>query len=761
MRETKMGMLIITFDVVVFDFNAACLQENDAMRKIDRSSKIPDVLLSEQAREGKKRIFTYLRQSEKYRSQRRDNLDESFFYSRELKNALEKEFGGECAFCESPLHNESAILHFRPLKFAEEDDRAFREYYLWLAYEWRNIFISCHECNKRKGNKFPVIGARANYLASYKETCASEISLLLDPSIDDPKKHLNFMVDGSVIGMTKKGNETIGVFSLNRMNLMTKRKHAIDKFLYLLGTSANAELIEDTYDYLFNLDFPGVIESIARDIAFEWRELGGPTIRYSKNFLRNLFKKVVIATPQQHHALKRAINYYSSRDQYNLLKNPERNIAYALTDNSHSSKNFRTGNVRSIHVHNFKAIKSFNITLPEARENRPGTTCLMFLGENSTGKTSLLSAISLALLGSEDAKKLNQHFPELVRSHDASRLDQLDQEEIKISLVLDMEDNICGFNYDPENDILEESSGIPLVLAYGPRRFFNPKKANYAPGVESRVKTLFEPLATIPDPTRWLNKLNGHKFDTVAATLRIILSLNDDDEIIRDRNQLAVRANGRVTPIHALSEGYKSLFIMSVDIMRELMSRWPDIELAQAVVLIDEIETHLHPRWKMRIMSSLRRAFPNVQFIATTHDPLCLRGMNNGEVVVLDRDAEANIYAIEDLPDIHGMTVEQLLTSDYFGLSSTADPDIEFSLASLAVDIVEKDRNNVYQARLSERSREKLSRVTLGDTVSEQIISEAIRQYLIERESRTGDPRTALRRNVVNTVIDALRKARK
>ncbi len=82
-------------------------------------------------------------------------------------------------------------------------------------------------------------------------------------------------------------------------------------------------------------------------------------------------------------------------------------------------------------------------------------------------------------------------------------------------------------------------------------------------------------------------------------------------------------------------------------------------------------------RWRMRIVTSLRKAFPRVQFIVSTHDPLCLRGLDNGEVAVLRRTSRGRIYAVPELPSIKGMRVDQLLTSEYFGLSSSMDPEIE------------------------------------------------------------------------------------
>lgn len=73
----------------------------------------------------------------------------------------------------------------------------------------------------------------------------------------------------------------------------------------------------------------------------------------------------------------------------------------------------------------------------------------------------------------------------------------------------------------------------------------------------------------------------------------------------------------------------------------------------------------------------MRMAFPRVQFIASTHDPLCLRGLEPGEVTVLREDDDGRAFAITDVPPVDAMTVEQLLTSEHFGLHSTTDPVLD------------------------------------------------------------------------------------
>ena len=148
-----------------------------------------------------------------------------------------------------------------------------------------------------------------------------------------------------------------------------------------------------------------------------------------------------------------------------------------------------------------------------------------------------------------------------------------------------------------------------------------------------RVLTLFDPLAVIGNPTSWLLNSKQSNFDPAVRALRELLLLPQDALLTRPPRgkrrgaEILLERHAEVEPLSWLSEGFKSTIGTGVDIMREMLAYWPDLEGARGVVLIDELETHLHPRWKMRILRRLREAMPHVQFIATTHDPLCLRAL--------------------------------------------------------------------------------------------------------------------------------------
>lgn len=237
--------------------------------------------------------------------------------------------------------------------------------------------------------------------------------------------------------------------------------------------------------------------------------------------------------------------------------------------------------------------------------------------------------------------------------------------------------------------------------------------------------------------------------------MREVLVLREEDSIGRDEEgRLFVRAHGRDTPLDQLSDGYRSLMAMVLDVMRGMLEEWGDLENARGLVLIDEIETHLHPRWKLRVVSALRRAMPNVQFIATTHDPLCLRGMRGGEVQVLVRDDYQQVQALAGLPDVRGLRAEQLLTSDYFGLSSTADPDVEGALDHLALPA------SLRTASANSNLEALRPFQWFGDTPFEQIFNEALRRFIDEATASPEIDRSQVREAAVNDVLEGLRALR-
>jgi predicted ATP-binding protein involved in virulence len=130
--------------------------------------------------------------------------------------------------------------------------------------------------------------------------------------------------------------------------------------------------------------------------------------------------------------------------------------------------------------------------------------------------------------------------------------------------------------------------------------------------------------------------------------------------------------------INSLGLGYRTAIAWMVDLAVRLFRRYPNSPdpLAEpAIVLVDEIDLHLHPRWQRTIMDFLTDRFPNTQFIVTAHSPLVVQAAQNANIVLLRREGDRVV--IDNDPEIiKNWRVDQVLTS-VFELPSSRPPHIE------------------------------------------------------------------------------------
>lgn len=108
-----------------------------------------------------------------------------------------------------------------------------------------------------------------------------------------------------------------------------------------------------------------------------------------------------------------------------------------------------------------------------------------------------------------------------------------------------------------------------------------------------------------------------------------------------DRKELALTIDGATIPFSALSDGQRGIVGMIADLAIRSVLLNPHLGVkatleTPGVVLIDELDLHLHPKWQLRIVDDLRRTFPRVQFIATTHSPFIIQTLRPGELIDLD-----------------------------------------------------------------------------------------------------------------------------
>jgi predicted ATP-binding protein involved in virulence len=98
------------------------------------------------------------------------------------------------------------------------------------------------------------------------------------------------------------------------------------------------------------------------------------------------------------------------------------------------------------------------------------------------------------------------------------------------------------------------------------------------------------------------------------------------------------------------------------------------------VVLVDEVDLHLHPKWQRELRSHLTERFPATQFVVTAHSPLVVQASENENIVVLRREGD-HVVIDNDVETVRGWRVDQVLTSDLFGLTTARPPQYDELIA--------------------------------------------------------------------------------
>lgn len=627
--------------------------------------------------------------------------------------------GGRCAFCEA--EDELLVHRFRPagnaLPMADRKDAHL--FYVWLADAWQNLYPICAGCRPVEP-VFPVEGERCRLptpqqVSRYVSkgdgvwtTPVQEANVQLDPSRETAfERHLLPKLDGGLVALTARAAATVQAFDLDRDDrrrdraaVYADRLARLRALLARSGSASRSRKSEAGWSELLDfgrMPFGGtwllLVKRIARKIDFPG-DVGVPSRRAQ---LAHAFRQLADGPA----ALDLALEELARED-------PRLVSVGALGPGGGRLR----ADLRRIEVERFKGVErlSLDVPLPEAApDGRARAPALVILGENATGKSSLLEAVALTL-ATDDARKA------LAPDWRSLPLDptQMGREEGRPSASAHVRLSFDGgrsatLAVSDAGAVARSDFGSEraAVFAYGAFRRFGEEAP--APSSSRHVRNLFD-FTPLPDPEPWLRSLPPAAFSMVVRALRDLLSIEGDFDVIQRsgrarelRMVTALAEPGGVvrynrTPLRSVSSGYRSMLGMLCDVLRGLLEPLEaegaaTFETARGVVLIDEIEAHLHPRWKVQVMTSLRTALPGMTFIVTTHDPLCLRGMRSGEIVVLQRVASSEpgvesdlpiaVERMTGLPEAADLRLEQLLTSDFFQLFSSNDAASDRRLASV------------------------------------------------------------------------------
>jgi AAA domain, putative AbiEii toxin, Type IV TA system len=168
--------------------------------------------------------------------------------------------------------------------------------------------------------------------------------------------------------------------------------------------------------------------------------------------------------------------------------------------------------------------------------------------------------------------------------------------------------------------------------------------------------------------------------------------------------------------VSELGLGYQSVLAWVTDLASRLFAAFPsspDPLAEPCVVLVDEIDIHLHPRWQRTLLDAVSDIFPNAQFIVTAHSPLIVQAAPDANLAVLRRRGDHVV--IEQAPDaVRHWRVDQILTSDLFGLPSARPALLDAALVRRDAILAKDTLTPEDDAELA-GLRERISHIAYGD----------------------------------------------
>lgn len=289
---------------------------------------------------------------------------------------------------------------------------------------------------------------------------------------------------------------------------------------------------------------------------------------------------------------------------------------------------------------------------------------IYLLGENGDGKTVLLLALFSAF-----------------KYHTISAKRQITEVSDLIQKVKGT--NIEGYDNLERKYTLEAAPEFANFFAYGTHRGRYSTETDKSTYERYGFMTLFNNDMTLPDPSDWLAKQflsNNGRPELSRENLEKVLSSLLENKVqikLNAEQQIVYYEKGYQLTLKELSEGYRSVIIFVCDLLIKLSqscAEGHDVFKEHGVVLIDEIDQHLHPRWQLTIVKKLRKLFPNIQFIMTTHSPVIILGSSDDAIFFRVERQEGSTTVSEPYyrSSMDKMMLNTLITSSLFNLDTAA-----------------------------------------------------------------------------------------
>ena len=192
-------------------------------------------------------------------------------------------------------------------------------------------------------------------------------------------------------------------------------------------------------------------------------------------------------------------------------------------------------------------------------------------------------------------------------------------------------------------------------------------------------------------------------------------------------------------PLNTMSQGTQSIVQWLAHLLigyGEYYDFPENLEVLPGILIVDEIDAHLHPSWQQRIIPTLTRHFPNLQIFCSTHSPLMLAGLKEGQVQLLQRDDKGKVTVSRNDVDIAGWSADEILRN-FLGVADPTDLETVGRLERLQ-ELRGKEGLSTEEAQELEELRHTIRRDLLSGPMSAQ--AERFTEELMRSGTESGPP---------------------